>query len=34
MTRTQFMDSMRKIMEDMQKGGGFRMGGVSIRANN
>jgi hypothetical protein len=28
------MDSMRKIMEDMQKGGGFRMGGVSIRTSN
>lgn len=34
MTRVQFMDNMRKIMEDMQKGGGFRMGGVSIRASN
>lgn len=32
MTRVQFMDNMKKIMEEMQKGGGFRMGGVSIRA--
>ena len=34
MTRPEFMDSMKKIMEEMQKGGGFRMGGVSIRASN
>lgn len=32
MNRVQFQDAMKKIMEDMQKGGG--MGGMRIRMNN
>jgi GLPGLI family protein len=32
MNRTQFQDAMKKLMEDMQRGGG--MGGMRIRMNN
>ena len=32
MNRAQFQDNMKKIMEDLQKGGGF--GGMRIRVNN
>jgi GLPGLI family protein len=33
MTRTQFTDAMKKIMEDMQRGGGM-MGGMRMRGGN
>jgi GLPGLI family protein len=31
MTRAQFQDQMQKLMQDMQRGGGIRMGGAAIR---
>ncbi len=34
MTRAQFQENLKKIMEEMQKGGGMRMGGMSIRTSN
>jgi GLPGLI family protein len=31
MTRAQFQEQMQKLMQDMQRGGGIRMGGTAIR---
>lgn len=31
MTRAQFQEQMQKLMQDMQRGGGIRMGGAAIR---
>jgi GLPGLI family protein len=31
MNRAQFQESMQKLMQDMQRGGGIRMGGMNIR---
>jgi hypothetical protein len=31
MTRAQFQEQMQKLMQEMQRGGGIRMGGSAIR---